>query len=108
MMSETIGDRVKRQGKGTDKNKLKKAIKRLEHPYLNINRLPRDTYEEFRKYAHKEWCGDYGMAFKHIWEVFKGLDARVSYIEQALITALGIEEEKGIKTLGRKGKKLKR
>ena len=38
-----------------------------------MSRVPPKTKEEFSKFTEEEFCGDRGMAFKHLWDFYKGL-----------------------------------
>lgn len=38
---------------------------------LNIARLPDKTKEEFTKFAKEDFCNDYGMTLKYVWDNFK-------------------------------------
>ena len=38
---------------------------------LFISRLPKNIKEEFTKFAEEEFCDDFGMAFKNVWDCFK-------------------------------------
>ena len=42
-------------------------------PDMVINRIPKDTKEEFLAFAEKEYCNDYGMALKAVWQFYKGI-----------------------------------
>lgn len=46
------------------------VLKQKEHK-LNISRLPKQTKEEFLELADAEFCGDYGMTLKYIFDMFK-------------------------------------
>lgn len=45
-------------------------LKQKEHK-LNISRLPKDVKDEFMKLANEQFCGDYGMTLKYVWDTFK-------------------------------------
>lgn len=55
--------------------KIKEQINRprSDIPDLIINRLPDKTKKQFVSFAHDEFCGDYGFAFKHIFDFYFGL-----------------------------------
>lgn len=38
---------------------------------ISISRLPKQTKEEFVQFASDEFCDDFGMCFKHVWDSFK-------------------------------------
>lgn len=40
---------------------------------IHITRVPLPTYESFREWAKEEFCFDYGMALKHLWDFYNGL-----------------------------------
>lgn len=44
----------------------KKVFKHPNAVTLNIERVPKDTVEVFKKYANEEFVGDYGMALKKL------------------------------------------
>ena len=61
-------------------------------PALSINRLPEQTRADFIKLANDEFCGDYGMTLKALYDehiLFRklglvSLDQRVRKIEEAM------------------------
>jgi hypothetical protein len=56
-----------------DMQKLKETIMKGNN-YLHIKRLPENTVQEFIEFANddKEFGGDWGVAFKYVWDMFKG------------------------------------
>ena len=46
-------------------------ILREKEKSFHISRIPRQTKEEIIEFADDEFCGDYGMALKAIWDNFK-------------------------------------
>lgn len=46
---------------------------RLGYYTLSMGRVPKKTYEQFVDFAEKEFCKDYGMAFKHLIDFYFGL-----------------------------------
>ena len=66
----------------------------FEWANLFIKRIPVDTYKIFKDYAEKEFCSDYGFSLKAlldnafnsqiqaVFELMKGLDERISKLEQ--------------------------
>ena len=62
----------KEQGKKTmgaeDLVRFRERIKAQNKDSLRIARLPPKTKEEFIAFAEKEFCGDYGMALKWLWD----------------------------------------
>lgn len=57
----TIGDKL---------NPAHKLVKRLQsnRDTLHIARIPPKTKEEFVEWATEEFCGDFGMALKFLWD----------------------------------------
>lgn len=51
----------------------KRLLKKIQEnkKSLNIARLPDKTKEEFLAFAKEEFCDDYGMCFKSVWDNFK-------------------------------------
>jgi len=46
------------------------VLKQKEHK-LNMSRVPKQTKDEFLELANAEFCGDYGLTFKYIFDMFK-------------------------------------
>jgi hypothetical protein len=78
---------------------------------LHISRIPTQTKKEFKEYAEKEFCNDFGLAFKYVWDSYKGvlnfevqemlirieeLESRIDLLEA---TQPQQKEDDGIKTL---------
>ena len=40
---------------------------------IHISRVPKETCKEFKQWAKEEFCMDYGMALKHLWDHYKGI-----------------------------------
>ena len=38
---------------------------------LFMSRVPKQTKEEFVSFANSDFCEDYGMTFKYVWDNFK-------------------------------------
>lgn len=79
-------------------DKIKEKITRLStnSDSLVLQRVPLNVAQEFRELAHKEFCGDYGMTLKWLWDVTKGLignDNRALYdsIEQLERRIISVE-----------------
>ena len=109
----TLGDVVKpRKGSG------QKDIERIKNIILQkklvIGRVPDDTKEQFVQFAKSEYCDDYGMAFKAIWEYFKGdmkyihMLERIDSVEKRLNGVESKSDSKNIKTLGGKDIQVKK
>lgn len=69
-----------------DKEEFDKIVLLEKERRLSINRIPKVTKEEFITFADAEFCSDYGMAFRHIWDNFKIMsvietfDIKLNYI----------------------------
>ena len=48
-----------------DKDKVLELKKKARESGLIIQRIPKNTKEEFVELANNEFCGDYGMTLKH-------------------------------------------
>jgi len=79
---------------------------------LFISRISKNVKEEFIKFAKEEFCEDYGMCFKYLWDNFKlwkllfeNLDMKLDKIILMLENPELKSELREIKTLS--GKKLK-
>ena len=58
---------------GPDKEKeLKDKLNRIGGQ-LQIDRVPRKTISWLKNLAFEEFCGDYGMALKHICDFYQGM-----------------------------------
>jgi len=53
-----------------DKNKI---LEKVSSVSLTMSRVPVSLFEEFKELADREFCGDYGMTLKFIWEDRKRL-----------------------------------
>ena len=51
--------------------KLEQIKEQVKHGFY-FNRVPDKTKKEFSDWASDEFCGDRGMAFKHLWDFYKG------------------------------------
>lgn len=93
-----------------------KLIKKLrENRYsLFIQRLPRNTKREFTLFAEKEFCDDYGMALKWLWDFFKGampngledIYARIEALEKRMEKTEQEDKSKSIRLLN--GREIRR
>ena len=76
---------------------------------LSISRLPKNVKEEFVAFAEEEFCEDYGMCFKYVWDQFKLWKVFFENMDMKLDNILGIlsqqNTEKQIQMLS--GKKVK-
>lgn len=85
--------------------------------FLYIKKVPRNTVDEFLTYANnvKEFNKDWGMAFKIIWDTYKGLMprsdeaiqsqfealyAKIEQLETTLYTLTQKKDSPDIKTMG--------
>jgi len=50
---------------------IEELKKKVKEQSLGISRVPKETKKEFVAYANSEFCGDYGMTLKYIWDNFK-------------------------------------
>jgi len=58
---------------------------------LHIGRVPLSTFTDFTAWAKEEFCDDYGMGFRHLWDCYMGLiPTGIEHIE-AKLDALEIE-----------------
>ncbi len=51
--------------------KFEQIVLRDKVNRLSIARLPKNIKDEFISFAEDEFCEDYGMAFKHVWDNYK-------------------------------------
>ena len=51
-----------------DREEFNDVVLREKERRLSISRIPKKTKEEFIDFANEEFCEDYGMAFRDIWE----------------------------------------
>ncbi len=61
---------MEQKGQPEPTNQVQKLARRLQEnrQSLHIARVPPKTKEEFVKWAEKEFCSDYGMALKWLWD----------------------------------------
>ena len=52
---------------------IKEIKEKIKHPTLHVGRLPKKTYVEFIKLAEEEFCSDYGMTVKFLYDFYVGL-----------------------------------
>lgn len=53
--------------------KIKDLLESHNSTSLHISRLPPQVKKEFKEFSNKEFCNDFGFAFKHIWDFYKGI-----------------------------------
>lgn len=61
-----LTDETKKGMKPQDLTEFRKKIRTNDGLYFG--RIPKRTREEFSKFAKEEFCGDYGMALKCLWD----------------------------------------
>ena len=96
----------------TDINDIKDLKEKIRNNLgLVMSRVPENTRKEFIEFANGEFCEDYGMTLKYVWECFKHYqqiintqDTKLDYIITMLNNKPKIEGDKKIpKMLGRTG-----
>ncbi len=104
---------------GEFQKKVKDIQERLQAHGIVMSRVPKTTREEFVKYAEEEFCDDYGMCLKYVWDNFKlwkiffqNMEYKLDEIIRKLDNPIVEEKPEGINMLsGRKvmkgGKKTK-
>lgn len=55
------------------KERYEELLKNHTSTSLHIARLPPEVKKEFKEFAKQDFCNDFGFAFKHIWDTYKGL-----------------------------------
>jgi len=83
---------------------------------LRIARIPQKVKEEFTAWADKEFCSDWGMALKWLWDFYKGIMpegheeiyARLDMLEAKIAKLEEKKETKHIRTVTGKILKIKR
>ena len=102
-----LGDIIKLRNGTSELDKLKSMITQKK---LVIGRVPDATKNEFVEFAKNQYCDDYGMAFKAIWEYFKcdikfaDMLSRITALESFADDIINEAETKPIVTLS--GKKI--
>lgn len=72
-------------------DKIEELKKRIGETHLVISRVPKDTKAKFIELANAEFCGDYGMLLKFIFEeaieyqrmkliFFDNIDLKLNYL----------------------------
>jgi len=54
------------------REKIEKIREKVGVNSLYISRIPEKTKKEFQEFATAEFCGDYGMLLKHLFDFYKG------------------------------------
>ncbi len=79
------------------KDEIKDIVLKEKERSLFISRVPKKTKDEFVNFANEEFCEDYGMCLKSIWDNFKlwkvffeNIDMKLDY----LINSLNKDTEK--------------
>jgi len=94
-----------------DKDKVEEIAGRLENYRISINRMPKQTWERFIELAKSEFCGDYGMTLKALYDSYVEdvkFNAIYSIVEQLIPRIEALEAKvnsevkpKTIKTFGK-------
>ena len=90
--------------------KVKDIQERIKVHGLVINRVPKNIRDEFVEYAEEEFCDDYGMTLKYVWDNFKlwkiffeNMDYKLNHILELLTQGEKKPEEETLRMLsGRK------
>ena len=85
--------------------KVKKLRERLmtNSPVLTMNRVPKETVENFKKLANEQFCDDYGMTLKWIMDRWMLLE---ELIQSALFSNILAEHSSRISQLENKDSKV--
>ena len=94
--------------------KVKDIQERVKAKGLVINRVPENIRNEFVAFAEEEFCEDYGMTLKYIWDNFKlwklffeNTDFKLDEIREKLNQMTPIQEEKPEEHTMLSGRKVK-
>ena len=98
--------------------KVKDIQERVKTHGIVINRVPKNIREEFVEFAEKEFCEDYGMTLKYVWDHFKlwkmffeNMDFKLDEIREKLDQIVPVpiqeQEEKPEKLTMLSGRKVK-
>jgi len=74
---------------------------------LSISRVPKITKEEFVNFAKEEFCDDFGMTLKYVWDGFKMWKLFYENIDMKIDKALFILENSNESEVKVKREKLK-
>ncbi len=98
---------------GITKEKIDEVLLKERERKLFINRIPKNIKEEFIKFAEEEFCGDYGLCLKYVWDNFKiwkiffeNIDLKLDVIIEMIQNKQETEPKNMVKTLS--GKILKK
>ncbi len=82
-------------------NNLKNIQERVKTHGIVINRVPTNVRDEFVAFAEEEFCEDYGMTLKYVWDNFKiwkmffeNMNFKIDEIREKLNQMAPIQEEK--------------
>jgi len=96
-----------------EKEEFNEVVLREKEKSFFISRIPKQVKEEIIDFANKEFCQDYGMAIKHIWDSYKlwlhfmsNWDFKLDSIYNLLLDLNSGKKPEGIKMLN--GKKIKK
>jgi hypothetical protein len=68
---------------------LAREVVMANEGYLHIKRCPKKTVAEFLSFANSDdWDGHWGLAFKHVWDFYNGLNPRTNEAIMQEIEAL--------------------
>lgn len=89
-----------------EREKLKDAIEEAPTTEsLHINRLPRQTVESFKEWAHEDFAGDYGWMLhwllnrERIRQNVAELEKRIAHLEAALSETEDTDSNREVETL---------
>ncbi len=54
-----------------EKENFNGIVLREKERKLSISRIPKQVKEEFTNFADEEFCSDYGLCFKHVFDGYK-------------------------------------
>lgn len=54
-----------------NEKEMEGIVLREKERRLSISRVPKQTKKEFTEFADEEFCEDYGMCLKYVWDHFK-------------------------------------
>ena len=71
--------------KERDMEEIKEIREKIVQQSLHIARVPKRVYKEFTALAKEEFCSDYGLCLKHIWDFYNGLiSTGIEHLEDGL------------------------
>ena len=71
------------------KEEFDKIALKEKETRLSISRIPKQVKEEFVEFADEEFCSDYGLCFKSVWDNFKLWKIFFQNIDMKLDSILG-------------------